>query len=70
MTNPAAFPGAGHGGDGAQTSAELRQTLDEVGICIWSLDVLTGRATVSPTCAMLFGVPPEALTTFAASRRP
>ncbi len=47
---------------------ELRQTLDEVGICIWSLDIPTGRATVSPTCARLFGVPAERLTTFAASQ--
>ncbi|WP_336489542.1 PAS domain S-box protein [Methylobacterium nigriterrae] len=50
------------------TGDELRQTLDEVGICIWSLDIPTGRATVSPTCARLFGVPAEELTTFAASQ--
>ncbi|KQQ21420.1 PAS domain-containing sensor histidine kinase [Methylobacterium sp. Leaf123] len=47
---------------------ELRQTLDEVGLCIWSLDIPTGRATVSPTCSRLFGVPAEQLTTFAASQ--
>ncbi|MGU3468136.1 PAS domain S-box protein [Methylobacterium sp. C33D] len=47
---------------------ELWQTLDDVGIGIWSLDIPTGRATVSPTCARLFGVPLERLTTFAASQ--
>ena len=51
-----------------QTGDELLHTLDEVGICIWSLDISTGHATVSPTCARLFGVPPERLTTFAASQ--
>ena len=55
-------------GDGNATVEELRQTLDEVGVCIWSLDIPTGRATVSPTCARLFGVPAEQLTTFAASQ--
>ncbi|MBK3402480.1 PAS domain S-box protein [Methylorubrum populi] len=53
---------------GTSAVEELRQTLDEVGICIWSLDIPTGRATVSPTCARLFGVPAEQLTTFAASQ--
>ena len=56
--------------DSTPTDDELRQTLDEVGICIWSLDIPTGRVTVSPTCARLFGVPPERLTTFAATPRP
>lgn len=51
-------------GVGALTVDELRQTLDEVGVCIWSLDPPTGHVTVSPTCGRLFGVPPEALTTF------
>ena len=54
--------------DAASNVEELRETLDEVGICIWSLDIPTGRATVSPTCARLFGVPPDQLTTFAASQ--
>lgn len=43
---------------------ELRLTLDEAGICSWALDIPTGRATVSPTCIRLFGVPPENLATF------
>jgi len=54
--------------DGASTVEEFRQTLDEVGVCIWSLDLPTGQASVSPTCARLFGVAPERLTTFAASQ--
>ncbi|MGW5837910.1 PAS domain S-box protein [Methylorubrum extorquens] len=53
---------------GTSAVEELRQALDEVGICIWSLDIPTSRATVSPTCARLFGVPAEQLTTFAASQ--
>ncbi|WP_420604583.1 PAS domain-containing sensor histidine kinase [Methylobacterium sp.] len=57
-----------HDDDGTLTVDELRQTLDDVGVCIWSLDIPTGRVTVSPTCARLFGVPPEQLTTFAASQ--
>ncbi|AWB22816.1 PAS domain S-box protein [Methylobacterium currus] len=47
---------------------ELRWTLEEVGICFWSLDVPTGRVTVSPSGAQLFGVSPERLTTFEASQ--
>ncbi|MET7244918.1 PAS domain S-box protein [Methylobacterium sp. EM32] len=46
----------------------MRRTLEEVGICFWSLDVPTGRVTVSPSGAALFGVPPERLTTFEASQ--
>ncbi|WP_457107409.1 PAS domain S-box protein [Methylobacterium sp. P5_C11] len=68
MTNPAGTPGSDQDGGGTQSGDELRQTLDEVGICIWSLDIPTGRATVSPTCGRLFGVPSEQLTTFAASQ--
>lgn len=56
------------GGEGTLTVDDLRQTLDEVGICIWSLDIPTGRVTVSPTCVRLFGVPPGHLTTFAATQ--
>lgn len=56
------------GVDGMLTVDELRQTLDDVGVCIWALDIPTGRVTVTPTCARLFGVPPEQLTTFAASQ--
>lgn len=50
------------------TVDEVSRTLDEVGICIWSLDIATGRAVMSPTCARLFGVEPDQLTTFAASQ--
>ena len=46
---------------GAPNAEELRPTLDEVGICFWSLDRATGRITVSPSGARLFGVPPERL---------
>jgi two-component system, LuxR family, sensor kinase FixL len=68
MTSSVASSSSGQGESGALTTDELRQTLDEVGVCIWSLDIPTGRVTVLPTCARLFGVPPEALTTFAASQ--
>ncbi|KQP67967.1 PAS domain-containing sensor histidine kinase [Methylobacterium sp. Leaf111] len=68
MTNPIGSMSLGHLGDGTLTVDELRQTLDDVGVCIWSLDIPTGRVTVSPTCARLFGVPPERLTTFTASQ--
>ncbi|GJD77403.1 sensor protein FixL [Methylobacterium gregans] len=68
MTDPVDMPSADRWRDATQANDELRQTLDEVGICVWSLDIPTGRATVSPTCARLFGVPPERLTTFAASQ--
>ncbi len=40
----------------------------EVGICVWSLDIPTGRATVSPTCSRLFGVELDRLTTFEGSQ--
>ncbi|MBE7196526.1 MAG: PAS domain S-box protein [Parafilimonas terrae] len=68
MTDPVDMPSAGLERDVTPASDELRQTLDEVGICVWSLDIPTGRATISPTCARLFGVPPEQLTTFADSQ--
>ena len=68
MTDPVDMPSVDLQRDAAQANDELRHTLDEVGICVWSLDIPTGRATVSPTCAHLFGVPPERLTTFAASQ--
>lgn len=68
MTDPVDMPSADHWRDVTQANDELRKTLDEVGICVWSLDIPTGRATVSPTCARLFGVPPERLTTFADSQ--
>lgn len=68
MTDPVDKPSADLERDLTRASDELRQTLDEVGICVWSLDIPTGRATVSPICARLFGVPPAGLTTFAASQ--
>ena len=68
MTGSVDAPSMDRAGDGTSTVEELRQTLDEVGICLWSLDIPTGRATVSPTCTRLFGVPPERLSTFAATQ--
>ena len=52
----------------APDAEELRQTLEEVGICFWSLDVPTGRISVSASGARLFGVSPEDLTTFEATQ--
>ena len=52
----------------APDAEELRQTLEEVGICFWSLDVPTGRISVSASGARLFGVSPEELTTFEATQ--
>ena len=68
MTDFFASPGADPSVDGSPFVDELRETLDEVGVCIWSLDIPSGRVTVSPTCARLFGVPPERLTSFAATQ--
>nr|WP_246102569.1 PAS domain S-box protein [Methylobacterium terricola] len=45
---------------------DFRSILDEAGICTWVLDIPTGRVTVSPTCAALFGVPAEGLDSLAA----
>ncbi|BAQ48277.1 PAS/PAC sensor signal transduction histidinekinase [Methylobacterium aquaticum] len=56
------------GGAGTSTPDELRETLDEVGVCVWSLDFSTGRVAVSPACVRVFGVPPADLTTFAATQ--
>ncbi|TGD97698.1 PAS domain-containing sensor histidine kinase [Methylobacterium nonmethylotrophicum] len=47
---------------------ELLHTLDEVGVCTWSLDLSTHRITVSSACSRLFGVPSERLTSFAATQ--
>lgn len=68
MTNPVDMPNDDLERTVILANDELRQTLDEVGICVWSLDIPTGQATVSPTCARLFGVPPKRLTTFADSQ--
>ncbi len=67
MTNSIVSSGTDPAG-GILAADELRKLLDEVGICIWSLDIPTGRATISPTCAKLFGVRPEQLDTFAATQ--
>jgi two-component system, LuxR family, sensor kinase FixL len=67
MTKPEDSPD--HRSDGVSLSAEdLRHILDEAGICTWVLDVTTGRVTASSTCAALFGVPVEHLSTFAATQ--
>jgi two-component system sensor kinase FixL len=68
MTISFVSPSTDQGGNGTLTVDELWQTLDEAGICIWSLDIPTGRVTISPACARLFGVSPEQLTTFAATQ--
>ena len=59
---------AGRDDGDALTVEDLRRTLDEVGVCVWSLDVPTGGIMVSPGCAALFGAPIERLTTFAQSQ--
>ncbi|KMO33221.1 histidine kinase [Methylobacterium tarhaniae] len=56
------------GGADLLSSDELLHTLDEVGVCIWSLDLSTHRITVSSACCRLFGVPSERLTSFAATQ--
>lgn len=66
MTNAIDVSAPARAGDAQLTLDELRQTLDDVGHCIWSLDVPTGQVTISSTCSRLFGVPAERLTTFAA----
>ncbi|WP_342152758.1 PAS domain S-box protein [Methylorubrum sp. SB2] len=63
MTTAGDRAGAGHGE--APTADDLRRTLDEAGIGLWSLDIPTGAITVSPRCAALFGASVEGLTTFA-----
>jgi two-component system sensor kinase FixL len=55
--------------DGIPLNAEdLRNILDEAGICTWVLDIPTGRVIVSQTCARLFGVPVAGLDSFAATQ--
>ncbi len=62
------WAGAGHDDGDALTVEDLWRTLDEIGVCIWSLDIPTGRVTVSPSCAVLFGAPLDQMMTFAASQ--
>jgi two-component system sensor kinase FixL len=68
MTKPEDPPTPHRGDDVPLSPDELRHILDEAGICTWVLDVPTGRVTVSPTCAGLFGVPVERLGTFEATQ--
>lgn len=68
MTLPIAALDAAQGGDAGLTVEDLRQTLHEVGVCIWSLDIPTGRVSASQSCACLFGIPSEQLTSFAATQ--
>ncbi|MFH6783285.1 MULTISPECIES: PAS domain S-box protein [Methylobacterium] len=56
------------GGADLLSTDELHHTLDEVGVCIWSLDLSTYRITVSSACSRLFGVPSERLTSFSATQ--
>src|SRR6478609_7553258 len=48
------------------SAAELSDTLDATGICIWSLDLATTQVACSAACDCLFGLPREQLTNFAA----
>lgn len=41
---------------------DLRETLEEVGICTWSLDPANGRVTVSENCNQVLGVPARCLS--------
>ncbi|AWB23074.1 PAS domain S-box protein [Methylobacterium currus] len=68
MIDPVTTTPADPGGTDRLSTDELRHTLDEVGVCIWSLDLPTNRITVSSACARLFGVPSERLTSFAATQ--
>ncbi len=51
---------------GTAPSAEhdLRETLDDAGIGIWSMDLATGGVTMSATCARLFGLDGITVTDF------
>lgn len=48
------------------SAAELSDTLDATGICIWSLDLATTQVACSAACDSLFGLPREQLTDLAA----
>ena len=65
MTKAGGCVGAGRGDGDGLTVETLLRTLDEVGVGFWSLDIPTGRVTLSPSCAALFGTEFERLTTFA-----
>mgnify|MGYP005989199405 CR=1 FL=1 len=59
-TDSGRLTGETRGQDGLSVS-DLRETLDEVGICTWSLDPCTGRVTVSENCRHVLGVPARRL---------
>ncbi|WP_409568438.1 sensor histidine kinase [Methylobacterium sp. J-072] len=44
------------------SARELRETLDEVGICTWSLDPANGRVAISENCHPILGVSARRLT--------
>jgi two-component system sensor kinase FixL len=68
MTLSFAASGTAQSVDEGLTIEDFRQTLHEVGVCIWSLDIATGRVSVSQSCVGLFGVPSDQLTSFAATQ--
>ncbi|MGY2049400.1 PAS domain-containing sensor histidine kinase [Methylobacterium sp. JK268] len=68
MTDPADASSPHPAGNGSLSVEALRNALDEAGVCVWSLDIATGRVTVSPGSIRLFGVPPERLTSLAATQ--
>ncbi len=65
MTAPVDALGSDPVGLGGLTVEDVRATLDELDVCIWSLEIRTGHITISPACERLFGVPAERLTTLA-----
>lgn len=68
MTLPEAAAGPERSRDEGLTVEDFRQTLHEVGVCIWSLDIPTGHVSATQACARLFGTPSERLTSFAATQ--
>ncbi|WP_461658949.1 sensor histidine kinase [Methylorubrum aminovorans] len=68
MTLPAVASDTAQVSDEGLTVEDFRQTLHEVGVCLWSLDIPMGRVTASQGCACLFGIPSDQLTTFAATQ--
>ncbi|MCJ2056970.1 ATP-binding protein [Methylobacterium sp. J-048] len=43
------------------SARDLRETLDEIGICTWSLNPATGRVAISKNCHHVLGVPARCL---------
>ncbi|MDP4002674.1 ATP-binding protein [Methylobacterium sp. NEAU K] len=54
-------PGNGPDTQHEFSADDLRETLDEVGICTWSLEPATGRVTMSENCRHVLGVPARCL---------